>query len=99
MQINSIQNLSFKAVQLKKDNSPASQSAQLKEVMKKQGLNSMPVKICAPAGFILGGIAGAIKHKQPTKALFEALCMCGLGAIIGKAINFINNKTQDGLNK
>jgi len=44
----------------------------------------LPVKIGASAGFVLGGMAGAIKHKQTTKALFGAMCMCGLGIIIGQ---------------
>jgi len=42
MQINSIQNLSFKATQLKKDNNSASQAAQIKKVMEKKDIIHCP---------------------------------------------------------
>ncbi len=62
--------------------------------MEKQGYNSKPVKIGAVAGFVLGGLAGIMRHQKVATTLVDAMCVSGFGIITGQLVNFIENKKQ-----
>ena len=69
-----------------------SEAEKVRQHMEKSGLNSKPVKIGAIAGFCLGTGISLLKRKSLPCFLFEAACLSGLGASIGKILFHLNKK-------